>query len=216
VIKDRKLPITPHIYVDWAALLEKRNPVFNKVITKAQQLGIYDLLGMWQDWNCELVGQFCATTWLSGNGYDSTINFSIEGHRFSVCIQEIPALFGLANDDFHRANIANERTMLDNELAPLYFLGNESNYDTIHGLLLEYVIFNNIFHGSLTPKRGDRSHINGSIRVLLLAILDDRPPPCISVFFWTEMLYMLKHGSSYVIYAPFIQKIINSKTDMEF
>jgi hypothetical protein len=39
---------------------------------------------------------------------------------------------------------------------------------------------------------------------------------CISVFFWTEMLYMLKHGSSYVIYAPYIQKIINSKTDMEF
>jgi hypothetical protein len=30
------------------------------------------------------------------------------------------------------------------------------------------------------------------------------------------MLYMLKHGSSYVIYAPYIQKIINSKTGMEF
>jgi hypothetical protein len=66
------------------------------------------------------------------------------------------------------------------------------------------------------PKRGDRSHINGCTRVLLLAILDDRPLLCISVFFWTEMLYMLKHGSSYVIYAPYIQKIINSKTDMEF
>jgi hypothetical protein len=30
------------------------------------------------------------------------------------------------------------------------------------------------------------------------------------------MLYMLKHVSSYVIYAPYIQKIINFKTDMEF
>jgi hypothetical protein len=27
---------------------------------------------------------------------------------------------------------------------------------------------------------------------------------------------MLKHGSSYVIYAPYIQKIINSKMNMEF
>jgi hypothetical protein len=216
VNKDRKLSITPHIYVDWVAMLENRNPVFNKVIAKAQQLGIYDMLGMWKDWNYELVAQFCSTACLSGNGYDSTINFSIEGHRFSLCIKEIPALFGLANDDFHRANIANERNVLDNELAPLYFLGNESNYGTIHGLLPEYVIFNKIFRDTLMPKRGDRSHINGSTRVFLLAILDDRPPPCINVFFWTDMLYMLKHGSSYVNYAPFIQKIINSKMDMEF
>jgi hypothetical protein len=124
-------------------------------------------------------------------------------------------MFGLANDDFHRADIANERTMSDNELAPLYLLGNESNYDTIHDLMLEFIIFNKIFHGTLTPKRGDWSHINGSTRVLLLAIPDGRPLPCISVFFWIEMLYMLKHGSSYVIYALYIQKIINSKTDME-
>jgi hypothetical protein len=100
-------------------------------------LGIYDKLGIWQNWNCELVAQFCSTAWISGNGYESTINFSIEGHRYSLCIQEmeIPTLFGLANDDFHRANISNERTVSDNELAPLYFLGNESNYGTIHDLL---------------------------------------------------------------------------------
>jgi hypothetical protein len=162
VIKDRKLPITPHIYVDWTAMIEKRNPIFNKVIVKSQSLGIYDMLGMWQNWNCDLVAQFCSTVWISGNGYESTINFSIEGHHYILCIQEIPALFGLANDDFHRANIANERTMSDNELAPLYFPGNESNYGTIHGLLPEYVIFNKIFRCTLMPKRGDRSHINGS------------------------------------------------------
>jgi hypothetical protein len=154
--------------------------------------------------------------WISGNGYESIINFSIEGHRYNLCIKEIPALFGLANDDFHRANIANERTMSDNELTPLYLLGNESNYESIHDLLPEFSIFNKIFRGTLMPKRGDRSSINGSTRVLLLAILDNHPPPCFSVFFWTEMLYMLKHGSSYVIYAPYIQKIINSKMDMEF
>jgi hypothetical protein len=49
VIKDRKLPITRHIYVDWTTMLEKRNPIFNKVIAKAQSLGIYDMLGMWQN-----------------------------------------------------------------------------------------------------------------------------------------------------------------------
>jgi hypothetical protein len=67
------------------------------------------------------VAQFCSTAWLSGNDFESTINFSIEGHRYSLFIKEIPALFGLANDDFHRVDIANERILLDNELGPLYF-----------------------------------------------------------------------------------------------
>jgi hypothetical protein len=190
--------------VDWNYMQGKRDPVFNRVISKAQQLGIFDMLGMWQDWNCELVAQFCSTSWLSGNGFDSTINFSIEGHHYSLCLKEIPTMFGLANNDFHRENIANERTVSDTKMVPLYLPRNSSNYGTIHGLLPKYSIFNKIFHGTLTQKKGDRSMINDSTRVLLLAILDDCPLPCISVFFWTEMLYMLRHGSSYVIYAACI------------
>jgi hypothetical protein len=29
-------------------------------------------------------------------------------------------------------------------------------------------------------------------------------------------MYVLKHGTQYVIYAPYIQRVINYKTDMEF
>jgi hypothetical protein len=34
--------------------------MFNRVIAKAQQLVIFYMVGMWQDWNCELVAQFCS------------------------------------------------------------------------------------------------------------------------------------------------------------
>jgi hypothetical protein len=40
---------------------KKRDPVFHKVIAKAQKLGILDMLGMYQEWNTKLVAQFCAT-----------------------------------------------------------------------------------------------------------------------------------------------------------
>jgi hypothetical protein len=93
---------------------------------------------------------------------------------------------------------------------------NETNYGTTRGLIPEYTIFNNIFCNTLTPKRGDRTNIRGSTRNLLLAILDDQPPPCISTFFWTKMMYMLNHGAQYVFYTPYIQRIINFKTEMEF
>jgi hypothetical protein len=35
-------------------------------------------------------------------------------------------------------------------------------------------------------------------------------------FFSTELLFALNHGTMYAIYAPFIQRIINYKTDREF
>jgi hypothetical protein len=129
---------------------------------------------------------------------------------------ELPTIFGLADNDFHRPEIITERTIVDNEIAPLYMSGNENNYGTTHGLIPEYTIFKNIFRNTLTPKRADRTNIWGSTRNLLLAILDDQPPPCFSIFFWIEMMNMLTHGAQYVIYAPYIQRIINYKTEMKF
>jgi hypothetical protein len=129
---------------------------------------------------------------------------------------DFPTIFGLAHDDFLRDEVITERTIAENELAPLYYPGNENFYGKTHGLLLEYVIFNNIFRNTLTPKRGDHTSICGSTRTLLLAILNNKPPPCINTFLWTEFMFMLQHGTIYVIYAPYIQRIINYKTDIKF
>jgi hypothetical protein len=141
-------------------------------------------LGLQQEWNTELVAQFYATTWISRDGFDSMFNFSIEGHRYELTITELPIIFGLAPNDFHREPISSERSISDNELAPLYFPGNENNYGTNHGMLPNYYIFNNIFRNTHTPKQGDRTSIRGSTRNRLLATLDGQPLPCISVFFW--------------------------------
>jgi hypothetical protein len=194
----------------------KCDPVFQKVITKAQTLGIYDILGLHQEWNTELVAQLYATTWRSGDGFDSTLNFAIEGHRYALIITDMFIIFGIAPNDFDREPISTERSISDNKLAPLYFLGNENNCGINHGMLPEYYIFNNIFWNTLTPKRGDRTSIWGSIWNLLLAILDGQPLPCINIFFWAKLMFVLNHGTQYAIYTPYIQRIINYKMDMEF
>jgi hypothetical protein len=49
VIKDRKNPITPQLYIDFSYMQQKCYSVFNKIIAKAQSLGIFDILGMYQD-----------------------------------------------------------------------------------------------------------------------------------------------------------------------
>jgi hypothetical protein len=98
------------------------------------------------------VAQFYATTWRSGDEFDSTLNFTIEGHRYELTITELSIIFGFAPTDFDREPISTERSISDNEFAPLYFPGNENNYGTNHGILPEYYIFNNIFQNTLTPK----------------------------------------------------------------
>jgi hypothetical protein len=194
----------------------KHDLMFQNVLAKAQTLGIYDILGLYQDWNTEIVAQFYATTWRSGDGFDSTLNFTIEDHRFELKITELPTIFDLAPNNFHREPISTKRTVSDNEMAPLYYPGNEHNFGTTHGMLPEYYIFNHNFRNTLTPKHGDRTNIRGSTWNLLLAILDNQPLPCISVFFWSELLFVLNHETQYAIYAPYIQRIINYKTDIEF
>jgi hypothetical protein len=117
---------------------------------------------------------------------------------------EFPTIFGIAHDDFLRDEISTKRTIAKNELAPLYYPGNENFYGKTHDLLPEYAIINNIFRNTLTPKRGDRTSIRGSTRNLLLALLDNMPPPCISTFLWMEFGYDGKHGAyqPHVIRGP--------------
>jgi hypothetical protein len=107
-------------------------------------------------------GSVLSTTWRSGDGFDSTLNFLIDNRHYELTIIELPIIFGLAPNDFHREPISSERSISDNELAPLYFPKNENNYGTNHDMLPEYYIFNNIFWNTLTLKRGDHTSIWGS------------------------------------------------------
>jgi hypothetical protein len=40
--------------------------------------------------------------------------------------------------------------------------------------------------------------------------------PMHQCIFWAELMFVLNHGTQYAIYAPYIQRIINYKMDMEF
>jgi hypothetical protein len=63
-------------------------------------------LDLLQEWNNELVDQFYATTWRSGDGFDSTPNFTIEGHHFELTITELPIIFGLPQMTFIESQLA--------------------------------------------------------------------------------------------------------------
>ena len=123
----------------------KRDPTFDSVIEFAEEWGFYSLLGIVQEWNCELVAQFFSTAWFEGHGEAQTIHFSLEGHHFSVSLARLVNILELPGDDLDRRQVFTEATISDNALAPLHLPGMGHNTRYVQGLRPVYKVLNGLF-----------------------------------------------------------------------
>jgi hypothetical protein len=51
-----KVPVVQMKYIDWKYYEELNNHVFNEVIYKFKQVGLFDLMGFRYNWNKEIFG----------------------------------------------------------------------------------------------------------------------------------------------------------------
>jgi hypothetical protein len=51
-------PIVPMRYIDWKYYEELNNTVFNSIIDKCKEVGLYDIMGFRYNWNKEILAQF--------------------------------------------------------------------------------------------------------------------------------------------------------------
>jgi hypothetical protein len=214
VFIEKKNAITISKYINWDEMREKNNPTFELVIRECEKKRLYDFLALNQNWNNELVAQFCSTAWFEGEGKMSFIHFNLQGRAFWVSYRQFATILML-DDTLDEMEIHDEIDPTDKALMTLY-RDEDPDLTTTHGLRPYMETMNKIFRETLTPKRGDRTKIHGTVKLLLLAMDFDHPSFSVFHFFWTEMRYMLHHGSNPVIYAPYIQRMINAMTGMEF
>jgi hypothetical protein len=214
VFIEKKNAITVSKYINWDEMSEKNNPTFDLVIRECERKHLYEFLALNQDWNNELVAQFCSTAWFEGEGKNSFIHFNLQGRAFWVSYKQFATILKL-DDTLDEMEIHDDINPTDEALMTLY-RDEDPDIATTHGLRPYMEIMNRIFRETLTPKRGDRTKIHGTVKNLLLAMDFDHPPFSVFHFFWTELRYMLHHGSNPVIYAPYIQRMINAVTGMEF
>jgi hypothetical protein len=215
VILEKQNPITVSKYVNWNEMASKEDSTFELVISECQEKNLYFLLGMKQDWNNELIGQFVSTAWFEGEGKETFIHFTLQGIPYYVSYRRFAEILGLEGT-LNEVELHNEIEPTDEEFQQLYLNGEEADLDYTHGMRPYTKILNRLFRETLTPKRGDRSKIHGSTRVLLCAMNFERPRFNVFGFFWNELMFMLHHGKHSVVYAPYIQKMINVVTGMEF
>jgi hypothetical protein len=88
VIRNPKLaaknmvPIVKMRYIDWKYYEDLNNTVFNSVIEKCNEVGLYDLMGLY-NWNKEILAQFYCSYYY--NPYDNTITWTTQGNKCTIC-----------------------------------------------------------------------------------------------------------------------------------
>jgi hypothetical protein len=134
------------------------NPTFDLVIRECEKKRLYEFLALNQNWNNELVAQFCSTAWFEGEGKNSFIHFNLQGRAFWVSYKQFATILKL-DDTLDEMEIHDEINPTDEALMTLY-RDEDPDLAMTHGLRPYMEIMNRIFRETLTPKRGDRTKIH--------------------------------------------------------
>lgn len=217
VVCEKANPIIKMQYVDWEYMANENNPIFTEVMEFCKLKNLYHIMSLQQGWNKEIVAQFCATAWFSGAGDETILHFSIEGHRFQCSFTELAEILGFDYTDLDRRQLANEAVPSTDDMHIMYDERYPNvQYGTTHGMSPFFKILNSLFRVTLTPKVGDKTSILGTSRVLLMAMLRSEAPFSVFRFIWTELMFVLHHGSKSIIYAPYIMRMVEAVTGMTF
>jgi hypothetical protein len=71
LVAKNMVPIVKMRYIDWKYYEDLNNTVFNSVIEKCKEVGLYDIMGFRYNWNKEILAQFHFSYYY--NPYDNTI-----------------------------------------------------------------------------------------------------------------------------------------------
>jgi hypothetical protein len=84
-------------YIDWKYYEDPNNTVFNSVIEKCKEVGLYDLMGFRYNWNKEILAQFHCSYYY--NPYDNTITWTTQGNKCAIDYMTFSRLSGLGSKD---------------------------------------------------------------------------------------------------------------------
>jgi hypothetical protein len=112
------VPIVQMRYIDWKYYEDLNNTVFNSVIEKCKEVGLYDLMGFRYNWNKDILAQFHCSYYY--NPYDNTITWTTQGNKCTIDYMTFSRLLGLGSKDEERTPVHNETKYKPKELTFLF------------------------------------------------------------------------------------------------
>jgi hypothetical protein len=124
VIRNPKLasknmvPIMKMRYIDWKYYEDLNNTVFNSVIEKCKEVGLYDLMWFRYNWNKEILTQFHCSYYY--NPYDNTITWTTQGKNCTIDYMTFFRLLGLGSKDEEHTPVHNKTKYKPRELTFMF------------------------------------------------------------------------------------------------
>jgi hypothetical protein len=212
VIRNPKLasknmaPIVKMRYIDWKHYEELNNTVFNSVIEKCKEVGLYDLMGFSYNWNKEILAQFHCSYYY--NPYANTITRITQGNKCTIDYMTFSRLLGLGSKDERCTPVHNENKYKPKELPfmfPCRDLAIEGKADQPNPY---YYYLNQFCCATIDPKKGDAIAFRYYAPNLLNRMAPDEEGFCIHDFIWNELRRAMNDPMKYLPYVPYLMYMI--------
>jgi hypothetical protein len=82
LVAKNMVPIVKMRYIDWKYYKDLNNTVFNSIIEKCKEVGLYDIMGFCYNCNKEILAQFHCSYYYSP--YDNTITWTTQGNKCTI------------------------------------------------------------------------------------------------------------------------------------
>jgi hypothetical protein len=112
------MPIVKMRYIDWKYYEDLNNTVFNSVIEKCKEVGLYDLMWFRYNWNKEILTQFHCSYYY--NPYDNTITWTTQGKNCTIDYMTFFRLLGLGSKDEEHTPVHNKTKYKPRELTFMF------------------------------------------------------------------------------------------------
>jgi hypothetical protein len=211
---ENMVPIVNMRYIDWKYYEDLNNTVFNSVIEKCKEVGLYDIMGFRYNWNKEILAQFHCSYYY--NPYDNTITWTTQGNKCTIDYMTFSRLLGLGSKDEDRTPIHNENKYKPKKLTFMFTSRDLAIESKGNQLNPYYYYHNQFFCATINPKQGDAIALRYYAPNLLNRMAPDEKGFCIFDFIWNELRRAMNDPMKYLPYAPYIMYMIERVTNVRY
>jgi hypothetical protein len=133
-------------------------------------------MGVYCDWNMEVIAQFYATLFMEEVGGARRIHWMTKGEWYNISYDDFASRFSFGAADAHCSRLHIHNPLDEGEMKFMYAPGQEGNARTTNGLYTIYSVLNMLFRKTVCPRDGDPTNISQFAKDLLANMRDGAPP----------------------------------------
>jgi hypothetical protein len=137
----------------------QQDPIYNQGIAACESHHIKKLMGLHYDWNIEIIAQFYATLYIKEAEGVRKMHWMTEGEWYNIGYGDFASRFSFRAADTYRPRIHIHDPLEEEEMKPMYALGQEMNVGSIYDLYTYYSVLNRLFRRTICLRDGDPTNI---------------------------------------------------------